>query len=311
MHRWAFEELSEIWARLHSLTDVNELADHPDVIRFPEKRAYEGSFPEYGNVRARPKFEWSTVAAVLVLVTGIVSHFVTATSAQVHETLTGEVQTVALTDGSSVNLNSRSGLEVKFDNKRRWIRLRDGEAVFQVAKDDRPFIVKTDLATVTAVGTVFSINARASTVRVSVLEGMVSVSAGRTGTALTEYDSYLLLRFSDEIALLGAGQRLELTRESQRFETVSATRMNDELSWRDGEIVFDETPLVVALVEMRRHIGSRIFIGDPRLNNLRVSGRFPTGSPEMFLARLADEFGVVVTVENNNMTVLRASSPGD
>ena len=73
--------------------------------------------------------------------------------------------------------------------------------------------------------------------------------------------------------------------------------------------MFSETPLVTALVEMRRHIGSRIFIGDPRLNNLRVSGRFPTDSPERFLARLSDDFGVVVIRERENMIVLHASQP--
>lgn len=308
MHRWAFEELSEVWARLRSLTDMQELADQPDVIRFPESRIEERIFPES---RAASKFEWSTVAAVLVLVVGIVFHVVTGTSAQVHETRTGEVQAIVLEDGSNVSLNSRSGLEVRIDDKRRTIRLRDGEAVFHVARDDRPFIVKTDLATVSAVGTVFSVSVQADTVAISVLEGLVSVSSGRSATALTEYDSHLLVRFSDEIALLGAGQRLELTRESQRFETVSSSRISDDLSWRDGEIVFSETPLVTALVEMRRHIGSRIFIGDPRLNNLRVSGRFLTDSPERFLARLSDDFGVVAIHERENMIVLHASQPAE
>lgn len=310
-HRWAFEELSEIWARLHSLTDINELSDQPNVIRFPEKRIVEGTFPESGDARTDRTFEWSTVAAVLILVAGIVLHLVTATSGEIHETQTGEIQTIALEDGSQVNLNSRSGLEVRIDAKRRTIRMRDGEAVFQVASDDRPFIVKTDLAILSAVGTVFSVAARSDAVTVSVIEGFVSVSSGRVGTALTEYDSDLLVRFSDEIALLGAGQRLELTRESQRFETISSSRISDDLSWRDGEIVFNETPLVTALVEMRRHIGSRVFIGDPRLNNLRVSGRFPTDSPDEFLARLANDFGVVVVRDKGSMVMLYASQPSD
>ena len=42
---------------------------------------------------------------------------------------------------------------------------------------------------------------------------------------------------ADEIALLGAGQRLELTRESQRFETVSSSRIDDDLCpvWIDPD----------------------------------------------------------------------------
>ena len=33
MHRWAFEELSEVWARLRSLTDMQELADQPPPLQ--------------------------------------------------------------------------------------------------------------------------------------------------------------------------------------------------------------------------------------------------------------------------------------
>lgn len=311
MHRWAFEELSEVWARLHSLTEINDLADQPGIIRFPERLPATESHPESQGGGKSSKFEWSTIAAVLVLIAGIVLHVVTDTSTEVHETNTGEVQVIALEDGSSVNLNSRSGLKVRVDDKRRVIWLRDGEAVFNVAADKRPFIVKTDLATITAVGTVFSVQTDADTVMVSVLEGLVSVSSGRAATALTEYDSDLLLRFSDEIALLGAGQRLELTRENQRFETVSSSRINDELSWRDGEIVFRDTLLVTALVEVRRHFGSRIFIGDPLLNNLRISGRFPTDSPDAFLSSLANDFGVRVVRESENMIVLHAGQPNE
>ena len=45
LHQGAFEELSEIWARLQMLSDVPAMIDHPDVIPFPVRS--KNSIPRY------------------------------------------------------------------------------------------------------------------------------------------------------------------------------------------------------------------------------------------------------------------------
>jgi transmembrane sensor len=301
LHQGAFEELSEVWAKLHMLSDVSAMVDHPDVIPFPvqaENREFQD------EVKPR-RSEWSTLTTSLLIVVGVIIHTIFGPPSDLHETQTGEIQTIALEDGSTVELNARSTIEVQIDGKRREIRLSNGEAVFHVEEDERPFIVRTELATVSAVGTRFSVRTDTSLVEVSVIDGLVSVAATRSGIALTEYESDLLVRFTDEIALLGAGQRLELTRENERYEVVSERVLADDLSWRNGEVVFSDTPLVAALAEMRRYLEVSVIVGDPVLNSLRISGRVPTGDAEYFLTLLKEEYEISVERDAQKFAVLR------
>ena len=301
LHQGAFEELSEVWARLHTLSDVPALTQHPDVIPFPAPPDSE----TFADEEPANKSEWSTMAASILVILGVIFHAGFEAPSDRHVTETGEYESLLLEDGSRVELNAQSTIEVRLDDKRREIRLSNGEAVFHVMKDSRPFVVRTDLATVSAVGTEFSVRADATLVEIAVIEGLVSVAATRSNTALTEYESDLLMRFSDEIALLGAGQRLELTRESQRYESVPEDAIENALSWRNGEVVFVDTPLVAAVAEMRRYHPERIIVGDPALNSLRISGRFGVGDAETFLRALDEQYGISIERDDSSYVVLR------
>ena len=302
LHQGGFEELSEVWARLQLLSDVPAMIDHPDVIPFPVRPE---SIEFQDEAPAGRRSEWSTLAASLLVIVGVIIHTAFGTPSDLHVTEIGEIQTISLEDGSIVDLNARSTIEVQIDDKRREIRLSNGEAVFHVKEDGRPFIVRTELATVSAVGTKFSVRTDASLVEVSVIDGLVSVAATRSGTALTEYESDLLVRFTDEIALLGAGQRLELTRETQRYEVVSEKALNDDLSWRNGEVVFRDTPLVAAIAELRRYHAVNIIVADPVLNSLRISGRFPATDAELFLKTLNETYDISVERQADRFVMLR------
>jgi transmembrane sensor len=301
LHQGAFEELSEVWARLCMLSDVPAMIEHPKIVPFPASAqvdAFEAVLPP-------KRSEWTTLAASLLVIVGVLLHVSFGSPSDVHTTQVGQIESVVLEDGSRVELNALTAIAVQVDDRRREIRLSDGEAIFHVEKDDRPFVVKTELAVISAVGTRFSVRSDASMVEVSVLNGLVSVAATNPGAALTEYESNLLVRFSDEIALLGAGQRLKLTRESQHYQVVEAAAMDNDLSWRNGEIVFADTPLMTAVSRLRRYQSTNIFIGDPVLNSLRVSGRFPTTDVEPFLAMLKDQYGIAANRDSGNYIVLR------
>src|SRR4029077_4111574 len=108
-----------------------------------------------------------------------------------YATGTGEQRTVDLTDGSKVELNARSRIRVRFSHSGREGDLLEGQALFKVAKDaGRPFVVKSDAARVTAVGTEFDVYRKSSGTTVTVIEGRVAVlspqeafAPGSEGTA--------------------------------------------------------------------------------------------------------------------------------
>ena len=96
----------------------------------------------------------------------------------VYTTERGQTLTITLPDNSTVDLNAESRLS----HSRRFARgNRDldlsGEAWFAVEKGETPFVIRTGVASVTVLGTMFNVFARDQRVEVAVTEGRVSVAA--------------------------------------------------------------------------------------------------------------------------------------
>lgn len=59
-------------------------------------------------------------------------------------TATGEQRTLRLSDGTVINLNTHSAVDVRFDETQRRVILQDGEILVETGHGDaRPFIVET------------------------------------------------------------------------------------------------------------------------------------------------------------------------
>jgi transmembrane sensor len=92
------------------------------------------------------------------------------------ETGVGEQRFVKLIDGSTVELNSRSRVRIRYSDTERDVDLIEGQALFHVAHDAaRPFIVHSGTTLVRAVGTQFDVYRKESGTTVTVVEGRVAV----------------------------------------------------------------------------------------------------------------------------------------
>ena len=90
----------------------------------------------------------------------------------------GEQQTVRLSDGSEIRLNTNTLVEVNYLDGNRNIHLYKGEAHFDVAHDpEKPFTVKARKGEIRALGTVFSVRVKNNRVNVIVEEGTVRIRA--------------------------------------------------------------------------------------------------------------------------------------
>jgi transmembrane sensor len=101
-----------------------------------------------------------------------------------HRTATGERREVRLPDGTRIQLNTATAVDVAYDNALRLVRLRAGEILVDTAPDSvasadpayRPFVVETAQGRLRALGTRFVVRQyedRRS--HVAVLEGAVQV----------------------------------------------------------------------------------------------------------------------------------------
>jgi transmembrane sensor len=196
--------------------------------------------------------------------------------APVYITATGEQRSIVLTDGSTVELNSRSRIEIHFADRERRVDLLGGQALFTVAKDaTRPFLVRSGEATVRAVGTQFDVYRKKSATIVTVLEGRVAIAKGRS-----------------EGLSLAAGEQLTIAprREPRpvRANIAAAT------AWTQRQLVFDSTPLADIAEEFNRYNSRRLVIEGAALERFHVSGVFSSTDPQRFVRFMRERFGILV-----------------
>ena len=150
----------------------------------------------------------------------------------------GQYQMI-LSDGTRVVLNSSSTLQflVSFSAADRKVNLITGEAYFEVAKDPkRPFLVTTKGQTIKVLGTHFNVTAYPDeTIKTTLAEGSVELTSS---SSLVKQ-----LLQPDQQALLLSG--------NQGFKIVKVNAA-DEMAWKDGLFMFNQTPLASALRQICR-----------------------------------------------------------
>lgn len=303
-HRWAFEELSEVWAKLRTLNEVEPLLQHPDVVSFPGAAAARKS--SHANRNESVRSDWSTLVVSALVCLGALVHFSLASPKEEFVTGVGESREVSLSDGSVLELNSRTTMLVSIDEQRRRIQLLDGEAVFHVAKGERPFVVETELGVVKALGTSFAVELNDGKLEVSVIEGRVSVLTLGEQAPLIDFDESAGFQFESEASTLGPGEWLEVTDSHQRQQLLGTEEFRKRLAWRNGVVVFEEQPLQAVIEEMRRYTNVYIHVADSELSDLRVSGEYKTGDVPRFLAQLQQDYRIVIDDRDSDWILLRA-----
>ncbi|WP_420223833.1 FecR family protein [Pigmentiphaga litoralis] len=207
---------------------------------------------------------------------------------------TGKAQQLdrTLSDRSELSLAARTACQVAVYRNRREVRLAAGEVRFRVTHDpDRPFLVMTDWGRVRVLGTIFTVSAREGHMRVAVADGRVGVWP--YGDAGGSADTPGVLT-DDPPVVLQAGQAIDVDRHG-----LGARRTlppDDVGAWRQGWLVFDNTPLPEAVARWNDYVPQPFLLRDlPRLRELRVSGSFPLRDPQAFLQGLPDMLPVRVT----------------
>ena len=194
----------------------------------------------------------------------------------------GQLQTVALADGSTATLSSDSRLDVRMSRGERHVTLAKGEAFFDVARDARrPFVVQAQGRRVAAVGTRFSVRNDPEALRVVVTEGKVRLEsvAGTDGRAQPE-------------ALLPAGSVATAGRNGVLVRSLPLADAERYLEWRGGYLSFDDASLATAAAEFNRFNKRKLELGDNAVAELRVGGNFRWSNTEGFVRLLEQGFPV-------------------
>ncbi len=175
----------------------------------------------------------------------------------------GAPRAVALADGSTVTLAGDSAIVVRLGGGERHVDLLRGAAFFEVAPDAaHPFVVAAGDATVTVLGTGFTVTREDNGVGVAVAHGLVNVRTDGGDTRLT------------------TGQRL-----GADGRNVSAIPPADVALWREDRIAVTDRPLGTVVDALARRHGG-IYLVPAAVRARHVTGVFDLDDPGRALAAL-------------------------
>jgi transmembrane sensor len=235
--------------------------------------------------RRRTRWGFAVALAAAAVVAVLLWSGRTRTQSAQFATAAAPRQSLTLADGTRVELNAQTSLQVELGRAERRVRLADGEAFFSVSKDPaRPFVVETPAGSVRVTGTIFNVHAETtSALEVLVVEGKVQVRTPEAGAAQP-----------GGLVALAAGDKLTSRQGANRVERLEAPAIEDALAWRQGQAVFAGVPLSAALDRFARYHGRRI-TSAPEVQQLSVGGRFSLDDLDGFLEALEAILPVRVT----------------
>lgn len=231
---------------------------------------------------------WWAAAAVLIIATsGVWIWKQRAVAPSSLATTFGEIREQQLPDGSKVMLNANS--EISYQDcwkegttREIWLK---GEAFFHVAKTpskDR-FIVHTDQFDVVVTGTQFNVMNR----------------EGTTNVMLTEGSVILKTRQGKEI-YMKPGDFVEINNELPQLK---AAKEENVLAWKEKKLIFEKTPLSIAVQRIQEVYGVSIRLASKELGDKPISCFMPTDNLEVLLQSLEATTEFHVVHKNNEIII--------
>jgi transmembrane sensor len=230
------------------------------------------------STEAAPVFAFAVAATLALVAIGLILRggpLMPRTDAVMLKTNVGEIRRVALSDGSSVTLDSSTRVEIEVGKRTRTARVKYGRARFEIATTGEPFVVEAGNETVTATGGIVDIDREGLESRFDVLSGTSQLQV-RGGDAPRP----LMLGARDG-AVVGPGS------------TIHSYRIAAAPDWTSGMLQFDAISLAEVAKLANRYSDQQIRF-DSNLGELKVTGAFRAGDTAGLAKSLAAAFKLSV-----------------
>ncbi|WP_186196987.1 FecR domain-containing protein [Burkholderia gladioli] len=213
----------------------------------------------------------------------------------------GERRGLMLADGTRIELNTGSALNVRFDANERRVELVAGEILVATGADahspyawHRPFVVRTAAGRIRALGTRFVVRdgvepARAAS-RVTVLDGAVEITPAAAPALRRRLDAGRQLCFSAEA--IGA----------------SGPADPHAADWSRGVLFADRMRVGAFAAELARYRPGLLRC-DPAVAELRITGAFQIDNTDNILAALPATLPVRVVYRTRYWVTIEPARP--
>jgi len=246
---------------------------------------------------------WVPLTASLVCIAVIAGLLLSRSAPISVSTQAGERRELSLPDGSAMTIAPNSRLLIAFSRSDRLILLERGQVLFRVAKDPkRPFVVDTGGARTRDVGTTFSVERGQEGIVVTVVDGRVDVRPENAGNHFDVQGEgrtpSVSLGQDEQVTISGAGMAEPVRKVSSR----------NEVSWAQGQLVFDNTRVSDIAQRFNQYNSIQIRVTDPSLATRLITGVFREDDPRSFAEFLQSEAGAAVHLSSNGEIVIGASN---
>ncbi len=173
------------------------------------------------------------------------------------------------TDGTRIELNTDTSVRYRMTTQERTVWLDKGEAYFSVAHNAaNPFTVVARGHRITDLGTEFLVRDDASGLDVVLVKGRAQLASVNAGVP---------------VAMLVPGDEAMASRVATTITKKSKQELADELAWRQGILVFRNTPLAEVVREFNRYNATKLVIADPSIAGEKIVANVKTDDYESFL----------------------------
>jgi len=269
-----------------------DIADQRDAI-LATLPANDSADDGHLGAPARARRWWAggglaAAAAITALIAPQMSMF-TAETAVAYRTGPSETRMIDLKDGSHILLDRNSRLALA-DGAAPKVEMQGGAAFFDVRHDpSRAFVVTAGDYQVRDIGTKFDVVMAPQALGVAVSEGQLTVAPkGGERTAVK------------------AGQRIDVatTTGEAAVRTIAASSVG---SWRNGQLVYQDTPLALVAMDLSRYVGHPVSV-DPAIGDLRVSGVLAIGDGSRLVQQIEALLPVKAVVSKDAVRLVRSGA---
>lgn len=229
----------EIWMRLEQQIDILSEPEKVKKISIPNSRWI--SYPRFVGT-------FLLIALIYIPITR------TLNTININSDLGIREKVISLSDGSKIYLNAGSELSYSkdYDSESRKISL-NGEAYFDVKRGINPFIISTEYAEITVLGTKFNVRSRDDGFEVGVNEGAVKVQNDLQSMEISQ------------------GEQIDVNPEYPK--TFSTSKTADFYpGWKNNKLLCDNSSLLKICDELERIYNIKINFQNESQKNIPISG---------------------------------------
>ncbi|GGF18428.1 sigma factor regulator VreR [Aliidongia dinghuensis] len=192
-----------------------------------------------------------------------------------YRTGTGERRRLALSDAVSIEMNTQTSVTVHPAADGAGVELISGEAAVTVIPSAvGPFVVSAAGGRMRATQATFNVRRTGAAVCVTCIDGEVAVEQG------------------DQTLRVGPARQVSYGGE--RLGEIATADPAAVVAWREGMLVFHDTPLAEVIDEVNRYRPGRIVLLDAALGRRLVTARFELARLDTVMGQIRHVFGASI-----------------